>query len=114
MSPKTTKEQRLHPRKRVYAAVERYQGREMLCLTVRDLSRGGLWVFAGRHVLGSFPIGSEHRLILIDAADDGAPQTAAKARVLRHDPSGIALRWHDDAKALSAIDEMLARLRRRP
>jgi hypothetical protein len=106
-------DQRHHPRYRVYAAIERHVDDEMLCLTVRDLSRGGLWVFAGEHVRPTFPIGSSHRLLLLDVADENNPQAEATAEVMRHDPGGLAMRWRE-GDSLAAVEQLLGKLRKRP
>src|SRR5687767_3386493 len=89
-----SKELRKHPRARVFAAVERRRTDEMLCLTVRDLSLGGMWLYAGDHLRPTFPLGSAHPLVLIDVADD-RNLARAVGEVVRHDPHGIAMRFKE-------------------
>jgi hypothetical protein len=107
------REQRNHPRYRVYAAIERRARGEMLCLTVRDLSVGGAWVYAEPHVRPAFTVGSEHGLVLIDVADD-TNQATALARVMRHDENGIAFQWSGSSDERAGLLALINRLRRRP
>jgi len=85
-------ERRAHPRVQLFCAV-RVLVDEGLALAVRDFSLGGIALAADGLDLSRFTVGSCHELLVFDAADEHLPTVRAIARVVRHDPLGMAMTW---------------------
>lgn len=100
---------RKHPRFELMAGVEVHTGDETLVLPARNLSLGGIFLTADGNDLSRLALGTTVELLVFNAADESHPAVRAHAEVVRHDDSGVGLRWREgtDAKQLSSLLEAL-------
>ena len=93
------------------ASVELHDGEETTVLPAKNLSLGGIFVAAdGNNLIDAFGIGHTVEVLLFNAADENHPAVRGKAKVVRFDTEGMALKWEPDigvqkqlAKLLDAI-----------
>jgi hypothetical protein len=86
---------RRHLRVELLASVEIAAAGEMVILTVRNISMGGVYVLHDGHNLSSFPVGSRHELTIFTPADT-EKQLVVRGQVVRHDSDGMAFKWRED------------------
>jgi hypothetical protein len=113
--PPLPKERRRHPRLELFAAVRVAVDDETLVLYARNVSLGGIALDATAEELEHFPPGSEHEVMLFDAADEKRPPVNLRGHVVRHDADGLALMWSSTTAAAAAgIGRLLGALKPRP
>ena len=98
--------QRKHPRVELYASVELKAGEEMVILTVRNISIGGVFVCSDGQDLSVFEIGSRHELSIFTPSDV-EKELIVRGRVVRHDPDGMAIEWREDDTASLKLAELM-------
>ena len=93
------------------ASVELHDGAETTVLPAKNLSLGGIYVASdGNDLVDAFGIGHVVEVLVFNAADENHPAVRGKAKVVRFDAEGMALKWEPDigvqkhlAKLLDAI-----------
>ena len=89
------------------ASVEIAAGGDLIILTVRNISLGGVFVLHDGHDLSAYAVGSRHELTIF-TPDDLEKELVVRGQVVRHEPDGMALRWREDdtsAMRLAALVE---------
>ena len=86
---------RRHPRVELLASVELESGGEIIILTVRNISMGGVFVCNDGYALSAFAIGSRHELTIFTPSDLDK-NLVVRGRIVRHDQDGMALEWRTD------------------
>jgi hypothetical protein len=103
-------EKRQHPRHELYASVELKGGKELLLLTVRNISESGCLLSNDGFDLEEFEIGCDYDMDIYDP-DHPDRRVSVKARVVRRPPDGIALSW-SAARSIVEVGRLLATLRK--
>jgi hypothetical protein len=110
-TPPPKREQRRYPRFELFAHVQLKRDRELLMLTTRNLSLGGLLLAAEGHDLSGFPVGSNVDVQLFTTADQQRPTVCGPARIVRHEKDAVALAWTTlDPRVTQVLITMLAAL----
>ncbi len=100
-------EQRKHPRVDLLASIELKSGDEMIILTVRNISVGGVFVCNdGYDLLSGFPVGSRHELVIFTPSDLDK-QLVVRGLVVRHEAEGMALTWREDDTAATKLTALI-------
>jgi hypothetical protein len=99
---------RKHARVELLASVEIAAGGEMIILTVRNISLGGVYVFRDGHDLSGFAVGSRHELTIFTPGDT-EKQLVVRGQVVRHDENGMALKWREDDTSAMRLAALLGK-----
>lgn len=83
---------RQHERVELYATVTFNAADETFILSVSNLSLGGVFLLADGQDLSKVTVGGEHEIAITDG-DDPQKEVVVRARVLRREAAGIALKW---------------------
>jgi hypothetical protein len=98
----------------MYASVELHAEAETVLLPARNISLGGVYLTSDGHDLGSFTVGMEVEVLVLDALDDTSEPVRLVGEIVRHDGDGLALMWAESAPdAALALAELLNRLQPR-
>jgi hypothetical protein len=100
--------QRRHPRVELLASVEASANGEVVIMTVRNISLGGVFVRHDGHGLSSFPVGSRHELTIF-TPDDLEKELLVRGQVVRHEPDGMAFKWREDDTSAHRLSALVAR-----
>jgi hypothetical protein len=96
----------------MYASVELLRHGETVILPALNISLGGVFLGGDGHDLSEFAVGSELEVQVFDALSERKPPVRLQARVMRQDPSGIALQWTStDADCARQLAKLLASMR---
>jgi hypothetical protein len=109
--PPPPSNKREFPRYELMASVELREGEETVILPARNLSLGGMYVGADGNDLRHFGIGHEVEVMVFNAADENHPAVRAKAKVVRFDGEGLALKWQSDRETQSQLTQLLKAIR---
>jgi hypothetical protein len=97
------------------ASVELHGGAETAVLPAKNLSLGGMYVSAdGNDLTDSFRVGKVVEVLVFDAGDENRPAAKGKAKVVRFDTEGMALKWEPDLNTQKQIAKLLDAIRRAP
>lgn len=100
---------RRHPRFELCASVELKRTREILVLSVRNISLGGAFLVADGHDLSQFPLRSAHEVVLFDP-ENVDHQIELGARVARHDADGMAITWIQEEGVIFRLSDLIDKL----
>jgi hypothetical protein len=103
-------EERAWPRFEVYAVVRARHGDDLLILSVKNISLGGVFVVADAAARVHFPLGTEHDLTLLAAHEESESSIALGAMTLRHEDDGVAFMITRKDERLA---EMIAQLKQK-
>lgn len=109
-TPPPKRELRRYPRFEVFAHVQVKRYQEVLMLSARNMSLGGLLVASEGNDLSGFPVGSNVD-VQVFASADPRPTVCGPARIVRHEKDAVALAWTTlDPRVTQVLIDMLAGL----
>lgn len=104
---------RAHQRYELLASVELRDADETAVLPAKNLSRGGIYVGSDGNDLRRFAVGSTLELLVFDGEHEDRPVVRGRAAVVRHDASGMGLRWVENPETDAALVRLLQALKSR-
>jgi hypothetical protein len=110
----TEPDKRRHARYPVHAFVRMQSdsASDALIFPAIDLSLGGILLQVNVGAVFKFRVGVLYQLTLFDPRDQSLAPLKLEARVVRHDPRGVAFEWGpEEADRMRTLLERLERLR---
>jgi hypothetical protein len=96
------------------ASVELHDGAETAVLPAKNLSLGGIYVSAdGNNLIDAFGIGHVVEVLVFDAGDETRPAVKGKAKVVRFDVEGMALKWEPELNTQKQLAKLLESIKPR-
>ncbi len=97
----------------LYAVVAIMRGKKRVILTVCNLSTTGVLLEADEKEAKMLPIDSEHEISIFDRDHEQHRTVKVAAKVVRHDPRGVALTWSGDDAVIAKLEKLIETLRPR-
>lgn len=101
------------PRLELFAVVAIKRKKTRVILTVCNISTTGVLLEADEKETAKFPLESEHEIAIFDRDHEQHRTVKVVAKVVRHDPRGVALTWVADDAAAAKIARLIELLKPR-